>query len=247
MSVAPGSPQYVSNIRLSEVTSGMSIGLVIQARMGSTRLPGKVLRPIGGLPLLGHVIGRLEVLPNPWKVVVATSTEARDDAIIRWCEHAGVPTFRGSEHDVLDRYVKCARTFGFDHVVRLTADNPFTDVIELQRLVYHHCAGNFDYTHAFGTMPLGVGVEIFKRAALELSHVEGLEPHHREHVNEYIQEHPSRFHIGVLKVPSNKRAPDLRLTVDTEDDWFRADTLVRNSTSRWLSTQEAIELCSFFA
>ena len=246
MSVVPGRTQHSPNIGFAEATSGMSIGLVIQARMGSSRLPGKVLRRIGHLPLLGHVIGRLELLSNPWKVVVATSMDARDDAIVQWCERAGVATFRGSEHDVLDRYVKCARTLGFDHVVRLTADNPFTDVTELQRLVQYHRACDFDYTHAFGTMPLGVGAEIFTRAALELSHVEGLAPHHREHVNEYILEHPERFHIGVLEVPANKRAPDLRLTVDTEDDWVRADTLARQSTGRWLSTQEAIELCSFF-
>ena len=221
-----------------------SIGLVIQARMGSTRLPGKVLRPVGHLPLLGHIIGRLTMLSHPWPVVVATSTDARDDAIAEWCEQAGVTTFRGSEQDVLDRYVQCVRVLGFDHVVRLTADNPFTDIPELQQLVQHHLSGGFDYTHAFGMMPLGVGAEIFTRAALKCSHVEGLEPHHREHVNEYIQEHPERFRIGVLAVPSDKRAPNLRLTVDTEEDWRRADALARQAPGRWLGTQEAITLCS---
>lgn len=220
------------------------IGLVVQARMGSTRLPGKVLRPVGQLPLLGHVIGRLATLSHPWPVVVATSTEVRDDAIEAWCAEAGVTAFRGSEHDVLDRYVQCARTSGFEHVVRLTADNPFTDIPELQRLVQCHLAGGFDYTHAFGMMPLGVGAEIFTRAALERSYVEGLAPHHREHVNEYIQEHPERFRIGVLDVPADKRAPDLRLTVDTEADWRRADALARQAEGRWLGTQEAITLCS---
>ncbi|MCG9022858.1 glycosyltransferase family protein [Laribacter hongkongensis] len=221
-----------------------SVGLVIQARMGSTRLPGKVLRPVGYLPLLGHVIGRLTMLSHSWPVVVATSTDARDEAIAQWCEQAGVATFRGSEHDVLERYVQCARASGFEHVVRLTADNPFTDIPELQRMVQHHLAGNFDYTHSFGMMPLGVGAEIFTRTALERSHMEGLEPHHREHVNEYIQEHPDRFRIGVLDVPMDKRAPDLRLTVDTEDDWSRADALARQAQGHWLETQEAIKLCS---
>lgn len=221
-----------------------SVGLVVQARMGSTRLPGKVLRPVGHLPLLGHVIGRLALLSHPWPVVVATSTDARDDAIADWCGQAGVTTFRGSEQDVLDRYVQCARASGFDHVVRLTADNPFTDIPELERLVQHHLAGGFDYTHAFGMMPLGVGAEVFTRTALERSHVEGLESHHREHVNEYIQEHPEQFRIGVLDVPSNKRAPDLRLTVDTEEDWRRADALARQTQGHWLGTQEAITLCS---
>jgi spore coat polysaccharide biosynthesis protein SpsF len=221
-----------------------SVGLVIQARMGSTRLPGKVLRPVGHLPLLGHVIGRLAMLSPSWPLVVATSTDGRDDAIAQWCEQAGVATFRGSEHDVLHRYVNCARTSGFDHVVRLTADNPFTDVPELHRLVQHHLAGSFDYTHSFGMMPLGVGAEIFTRAALERSHTEGREPHHREHVNEYIHEHPELFRIGVLDVPVDKRAPDLRLTVDTEEDWRRADDLARQARGHWIETREAIALCS---
>lgn len=221
-----------------------SIGLVIQARMGSTRLPGKVLHPIGHLPLLGHIIGRLSQLARSWPVVVATTTDIRDDAIVEWCRQTQVATYRGSEYDVLDRYVRCAHTFGFSHVVRLTADNPFTDVTELDRLVQHHLAGGFDYTHSFGMMPLGVGAEIFTRAALDRSHVEGLNPHHREHVNEYIQEHPELFSIGVLNVPMEKRAPNLRLTVDTEEDRQRADALARQSQKQWLETRELIKLCS---
>jgi spore coat polysaccharide biosynthesis protein SpsF len=220
-----------------------SVGLVVQARMGSTRLPGKVLRPVGDLPLLGHVIGRLSLLEQPWPVVVATSTDLRDDAIVAWCQQANVTSFRGSEHDVLDRYVQCARAFDFRHVVRLTADNPFTDILELERLVERHLAGGFDYTHSFGMMPLGVGTEIITQVALERSLIEGHEPQYREHVNEYIQEHSELFRIGVLDIPTDKWAPDLRLTVDTEEDWCRADFLARQARGRWLETQEAIALC----
>ena len=221
-----------------------SVGLVVQARMGSARLPGKVLRPVGDLPLLGHVVGRLSQLTQPWPVVVATSTNVRDDTLAAWCRRAGVVTFRGSEHDVLGRYVQCARASDFQHVVRLTADNPFTDIHELERLLKFHLASGYDYTHSFGMMPLGVGTEIITRAALERSHIEGREPHHREHVNEYIQEHPELFRIGVLDIPIGKHAPDLRLTVDTEEDWRRADTLARQARGKWLETQEVIALCS---
>lgn len=225
----------------------MKVGIIIQARMGSARLPGKVLRPVGNLSLLGHVVGRLSQLAQPWPVVVATSTDARDDAIVAWCRQSDVVTFRGSEHDVLDRYVQCVRASDLDHVLRLTADNPFTDISELERLVRLHLVGGFDYTHSFGMLPLGVGTEIFARAALERSHIEGREPYHREHVNEYIQEHPELFRIGVLDIPIRKRAPDLRLTVDTEEDWRRADTLARLARGKWLETEEAIALCSSFA
>lgn len=222
----------------------MSLGLIIQARMGSTRLPGKVLRPVGDFPLLAHVVGRLAQLTLAWPAVVATSVLAQDDPIVGWCEAEGIAAFRGSELDVLDRYVQCARRFGFEQVVRLTADNPFTDIVELERLVHLHLVGGFDYTHSFGMMPIGVGAEIFTLSALQRSDREGKDSHHREHVNEYIQEHPELFRIGVLDVPPEKRSPGLRLTVDTPKDWQRADALARGAQGRWLGTQEAIALCS---
>jgi spore coat polysaccharide biosynthesis protein SpsF len=225
----------------------MKLGVVIQARIGSTRLPGKVLRPIAGRPLLAHVTGRLEQLEHASQIVVATSTQDRDTAIVDWCRQAGVLCFCGSEDDVLDRYLRCAEQFGFTQVVRLTADNPFTDVAELDRLIELHLSGGFDYTHSFGMMPLGVGAEILTLGALRRSHREGLAPHHREHVNEYVQEHPERFRTGVLDVPAAKRCPELRLTVDTEEDWRRACFAAERASGRWLETQQAIELCSLFA
>jgi spore coat polysaccharide biosynthesis protein SpsF len=221
----------------------MSLGIVIQARMGSTRLPGKVLRPIAGKPLLGHVLGRLAALLHPVTVVVATSTLPRDDAISQWCESEGVNCFRGDELDVLDRYLRCAEAFGLDPVVRLTADNPFTDIAELDRLIDLRAREGLAYAHSFGMMPLGVGAEVFTLEALRRSHAEGHLPHHREHVNEYMQEHPELFHSDVLDVPAAKRAPDLRLTVDTEDDWLRACDLAGQSPQAWLDTEKAIALC----
>lgn len=221
----------------------MRVGIIIQARMGSTRLPGKVLKPIAGKALLDHVLGRLSLLAHPVKAVVATSNLPQDDAIALHCQSSGTAVFRGSETDVLDRYYQCARENGFEHVVRLTADNPFTDMEELQRLIEQHLAQHNDYTHSFGSMPLGVGAEIFTFAALERSAREGQAPNHREHVNEYIQENPEVFRIGVLKIPATKRHPDLRLTVDTEDDYQRACAIAGHAPDRWIGTEEAIQLC----
>jgi len=212
--------------------------------MGSTRLPGKVLKPIAGKALLDHVLGRLSLLAYPVKVVVATSDLPQDNSIAGNCKLKGVSVYRGSETDVLDRYCQCARENGFDHVVRLTADNPFTDMEELQRLIALHLNQNNDYTHSFGMMPLGVGAEIFTFAALERSAREGHAPNHREHVNEYIQERPDVFRIGVLDIPATKRRPDLRLTVDTEDDYQRACAITGHAPDRWVGTEEAIQLCS---
>ena len=225
----------------------MNVGVIIQARMGSTRLPGKVLKPIAGKVLLDHVLGRLSLLACPIKVVVATSDLPQDDAIVLHCQSRGVAVYRGSEPDVLDRYYQCACENGFAHVVRLTADNPFTDMEELQRLIEQHLTQHNDYTHSFDSMPLGVGAEIFTFAALEKSVQEGHAPNHREHVNEYIQEHPEVFRVGVLELPEAKRRPDLRLTVDTEDDYQRACAIAEYAPDRWVGTEEAIQLCSRFA
>lgn len=221
----------------------VAVGAVIQARMGSTRLPGKVLHLIGGRPLLSHVIERLRHLRQSARTVVATSSEAADDVIAAWCAQESVACFRGSETDVLGRYWQCAQEYDFDHVVRLTGDNPFIDIEELDRLLELHVAGGYDYSHSFGQMPLGTGAEVFTRDALHRSHADGRKPNHREHVNEYIEENPELFRIGRLQVPSSKVAPTLRLTVDTEDDWRRACWLAENSHGRPLGTEEAIRLC----
>lgn len=221
----------------------MTVGVVIQARMGSTRLPGKVLKPIAGKALLDHVLGRLSQLEYPVKIVVATSDLPQDDAIAKHCLASGVVVFRGSEADVLDRYYQCGDENHFEHVVRLTADNPFTDMEELQRLIELHLSQGNDYTHSFDKMPLGVGAEIFTFAALERSAHEGHAPNHREHVNEYIQENPDIFKIGALDVAREKEHPGLRLTVDTEEDYLRACNIAEHDPDRWIGTEEAIELC----
>ena len=111
--------------------------------MGSSRLPGKVLKPIAGRVLLDHVLDRLSLLEFPVKKVVATSDLAQDAAIVQHCLNKRVDVFRGSESDVLDRYYQCARHYSFDHVIRLTADNPFTDIEELRRLIEQHLSDAF--------------------------------------------------------------------------------------------------------
>lgn len=218
----------------------MKIGAVIQARMSSSRLPGKVLRPIAGLPLLAHVTGRLALLKTTMQIVVATSVEPQDDAIVAHCRQSAVACFRGSERDVLARYAACAAENEFDHVVRLTADNPFTDIEELDRLTEQHVRDGNDYTHSFGKLPVGVGAEIFSRAALVRSEREGHAENHREHINEYIQENPQSFRIGVLTVPPHKRRPDVSVTVDTERDYARACIIAGRAAGQWATTAEVI-------
>lgn len=221
------------------------IGMVVQARMGSKRLPGKVLMPLGHTTLLGWIIERLRNLP--WPLIVATSDHAQDDAIVRLCEQMGAQYFRGSEHDVLDRYYQCAKFHSFLHIVRLTGDNPCPDTEALQQLVLLHLTETADYTHSFGELPVGMGAEIFTFEALQESWREGRSAHHREHVDEFILEHPDRFRIAKLEVPSSKCAPDLRMTIDTKEDYQRIASCLRSGVDVHSGTEALIKRCSSFA
>ena len=215
--------------------------------MGSTRLPGKILKPIVGRPLLDHILGRLAGLCHPARVVVATGNTSRDDVVDTFCTERNVDCFRGSEKDVLARYYECARQWGFGQVVRLTGDNPFTDIDELDRLIEFHLAGGYDFSCSFEDLPVGVGAEIFTFGALDRSFLEGHAAHHREHVDEYILENRDLFCIGRLAIPERKRHPEVRLTVDTPEDLRRARFIAEHAAGPWPTTEEAIELCSRFA
>lgn len=223
------------------------IGVVIQARLGSTRLPGKVLKMIGKKTLLEHIMYRLSYLKTEAEVVVVTSTEAQDDELAQFCESHGYKCFRGSEQNVLERYYLCSKQYGFTDIVRLTADNPFVDVEEIDRLIEFYKESGADYAKSFETLPYGVGAEIFSFAALDRDYRESSQPHHFEHVNEYILENPQIFKTVTLQTSEEKNHPTVRLTVDTKEDYDRACFIVENSTQEYVTTQEAIRLCSQFA
>ncbi|MEB3238269.1 MAG: glycosyltransferase family protein [Candidatus Sericytochromatia bacterium] len=222
------------------------VGVVLQARMGSSRLPGKVLAPIAGRPMLLHILDRLRAASTPDRIIVATSVTPADDVVAGLVADYGVACYRGDAADVLDRYWQATLVHDLALIVRATADNPLVDPVELDRLVALHGATDADYCHAFGRLPLGVGVESFSRAALARSWREGRAPNHREHVNEYIQERPDIFDIRALDVPEAKVAPHLRLTVDTPEDLERArrvyDRLHRPGTQ--IRTEEVIAFCA---
>lgn len=220
------------------------IGIVIQARMGSTRLPGKVLMPLGGTTLLGWIVQRLRDLP--WPLVIATTGQMQDDAIAYQCEQMGVHCFRGSEQDVLDRYYQCAVAYGFAHVIRLTGDNPCPDTEALQQMVALHLSSVADYTHSFGELPIGMGAEVFKFETLEDSWREGHAVHHREHVNEFILERLSRFCIVKLPVPTSKHAPDLRLTIDSREDYERIARYLSGRVNVHIGAEALIRRCISF-
>jgi len=221
----------------------IKLGIIIQARMGSSRLPGKVLKDIGNKPLLGHILGRLEHLRHQASVVVATSDLDQDDVIEQFCCDHDVLCFRGSEKNVLQRYYQCAVKYGFDHIVRLTADNPFTDIVELDGLIQMHLDTGADFSHSFASLPVGVGAEVFAFQALKQSYEQGHEAHHLEHVDEYMLEHPEVFDTHIYQAPASKCYPDMRLTVDTLDDYKRACAIVAAQENDSVTVDEAIRFC----
>jgi spore coat polysaccharide biosynthesis protein SpsF len=191
---------------------------LIQARMSSSRLPGKVLKDIAGQPMLLHVIRRAKQASSIDLVAVITSTHKDDDPIGILCKENGIPCFRGSLDDVLDRYYQAAIYFQADIVVRLTADCPLLDPKIIDKVVQAFHKGAFDYVSNTleCTYPDGLDTEIFRFGALERAWKEAGLKSEREHVTAYIYKHPELFRLG-----SVKQEPDLsslRWTVDTPQD-----------------------------
>lgn len=197
---------------------------IVQARMGSTRLPGKTLVEIAGKSMLGHVIDRLKLCITVKTVVVATTRNKEDEKIVEFCRKTCVDVFAGSEDDVLDRYVQVADYVKADIIIRITGDCPLIDPYVIDDMVRHHLAAEAEYTCMprgyFGprTFPRGLDTEVISFEALKKAHKLGKSPHHREHVTPFIYEHPDIFKIEIYKASGILLAPELRLCVDTEED-----------------------------
>lgn len=194
---------------------------ILQARMASTRLPGKVLKPLAGRPMLARQIERIRRARSLDGLVLATTDTASDDPVAALGRDLGIAVYRGSMDDVLDRYHHAARHAGPppDHIVRLTGDCPLTDPALIDAIVAAHIAGGHDYTtNALQpTYPDGLDVEVLTRAALDQAWRQADLPSHREHVTSFIHGQPARFRIGHVK-----RTPDLshlRWTVDAPEDY----------------------------
>ena len=194
---------------------------IIQARMTSTRLPGKVLRQVLGKPLLEYQIERLRRSSMLDALVVATTTNDEDDAIVSQCRLLGVETYRGSEEDVLSRYFEAATIASADPVVRLTADCPIIDPAVVDRVVRYYMENRARFDHVSNavvrTFPRGMDTEVFSYAALAAANAEARAQPQREHVTPYIHRQPNRFRLG--HVLNDKDESRHRWTVDTAEDF----------------------------
>ncbi|PZR54428.1 spore coat protein [Xylanimonas oleitrophica] len=214
----------------------------MQARTGSSRLPGKVLRPLAGRPVLGWMVRAARSAEGVDRVVVATSTAPGDDAVARLAEELGVEVVRGSEDDVLSRFVLAQQETGADAVVRLTADCPLADPGLVTKVVaLWRAEQQLDYvaTTLVRTLPRGLDVELASRAALAAADAEA-EGYHRTHVTSYLYAGPRRFRtMGLVVDPP---ANDLRVTLDTAEDAETLDAVAAELGDRAPAWHEVVEL-----
>ena len=150
-----------------------NFGIIVQARTGSKRLPGKVFKRIGNKTILEHIASSLKKENLLHKTIIATTKLKRDNKIVYWCKKNKIKFFCGNNLNVLDRYYKCASKYKLKNIIRLTADNPFVNVSSIRKLIKHHLKNNFDYTSSIDFLPVGIGTEIFSYGVLEKSFNEG--------------------------------------------------------------------------
>jgi spore coat polysaccharide biosynthesis protein SpsF len=193
---------------------------ILQARMSSTRLPGKVMKPLLGRPMIERQLERLDRCATLDRIIVATSVDVSDDPLAAYLQEIGVDLFRGSLGDVLDRYLATTRAYSVEgQVVRLTADCPLADPGVIDDCVRLHAKLGVDYVSngRRRTHPHGLDVEVFGLDALEAAAKEATDPYDREHVTPYIYRNPARFTSADLV--QSKDESRLRWTVDTPEDF----------------------------
>jgi len=193
---------------------------ILQARMSSTRLPGKVLMPLVGEPMLARQIERVRRAKRAGGIIVATSDQDDDDPIAILCRTLEVDCFRGSLTDVLGRFYGAYRAFGpAEHVIRLTGDCPLADPEVIDAVIDCHISEEADYTSNVGelTFPKGLDVEVFRAAHLKTAFDEAADPYEREHVTPFFYRNPQRFTLANLAC--DPPMGDLRWTVDTQADF----------------------------
>ncbi len=191
---------------------------IIEARIGSSRLPEKVLMDIEGKPMLWHILNRLKFSEKFDDIILAIPNTKENDILEKFAKENNLKYFRGKECDVLSRYYEAAKRFKCDIVVRVTADNPLLDPQIVDLIIEKHLNSGADYTsnNLKRTFPIGLDIEVFNFKILETAFKEAKESYQREHVTSYIREHPEEFYL--INVENNEDLSYMRWTVDEIKD-----------------------------
>ncbi len=192
---------------------------LIQARIGSQRLPGKVMLPIGESTVLKLVYQQVSKAESVAQTIIATSNKENDHQIADFCQENNMPFFRGDEEDVLARFYGAASEHHPDYIIRICADQPFLDPAIIDFAVKEHLEKNVDYSTTVGMVPKGLDLEIFSFSLLKEAHLNSCLPEEKEHVTTYILHRPEKYKIQKIKFPDKISRPEIVLTLDTHQDY----------------------------
>ncbi|MDV2583345.1 glycosyltransferase family protein [Alkalibacillus haloalkaliphilus] len=199
----------------------MNVVAIVQTRMGSTRLPGKVLKPVLSKPLLEYQVERLRRTECLDQIVIATTTQAEDQTIVDFSKELSIPYYRGSEEDVLSRYVEAANHYDADVIVRITSDCPIIDPQVIDQVVSYYLENHHDYDYVSNTLqrtyPRGMDTEVFSKNLLEKVSKLAETQSEREHVTAYILKRSDQY--KVKNIAHSENHSDNRWTVDTVEDF----------------------------
>lgn len=193
----------------------VKIGILVQAHMGSTRLPNKMMMNLCGKSVLGHVISRLQRVERADELIIAISDLTADDILAEECQRYNVKFYRGNDSDVLGRFYEAASFYRLTDIVRVCADNTLTDWNIIDEEIKIYMTGRHDVVTAGETIPLGLGAEVFSYKSLSLAHERGTEHYHREHVTPYLYE----YFENIFRYDINEDYSKYRFTLDTWKDW----------------------------
>lgn len=218
----------------------MNILVIIQARIGSTRLPGKVLKPLGQSDVLSYVVERCRKIEGIQDVVVATSDLPQDDAIAKWCQEKQVAYYRGSEQNVLSRFIEAAKPYQPNYIMRVTSDCPFVDyemATDMVKKLNEHPAEIIDITKA---LPRGLAVELISYPTLQRIANFELAERHREHVTYYAYEYKEQFTRLSYEPPHSIQHESLRITLDTDEDYALCNAIANHFNDLLVSSADVV-------
>ncbi len=217
--ISPEDPITWKSIAKKRGVNKVKVLLIVQARMASTRLPGKTLMKLDGKSLIEHTLREASKARSVGKVILATSSSKDNDPLSVLCKKIGFDCFRGSEDDVLKRFTDTAQKYNPELIIRICGDEPLLDAAIIDELVEKHMASGADYSTTKGAVPMGLDAEAFSYDVLRRVDAEAKEPIFREHVTNYILKNPGRFKIFRPDFGKEIARPDIVLTVDTKYDF----------------------------
>lgn len=225
----------------------ISFAAIIEARMTSTRLPGKILYKAGGKSFLWHLIQRLKVIKEIDKIIIATTTNKTDDILVDFAKKNKVSYFRGSELNVKKRVLDAAKKFKVKNIVGITSDCPIIDHNLISQVISTFKFNNVDFVtnSDFRSFPDGMDVDVYKRKALEKSYASTKSKFYREHVTQYLKHNKKKFKQINIVAPSNLNWPSLGLTLDVYDDYILLKKIIeyfKNRKNLFFRCDEVIEL-----